>query len=121
MVIIKAKIINSILVVAIIFLCMTLFNLYNERKITKNYKHITLEKFKEQRFRVVDSNKETNSEMKIHISGAVRNPGYYSIIPGTKIKRIIEEVVILRKDAEISSLNLNKKLYKNDKIIIPRK
>ena len=121
MIIIKTKIINSILIVAIIFLSMTLLNVFNERKITKNYKNVTLKKFKETRFKVVDSNKEIKSEIKIHISGAVRNPGFYHIIPGTKLKRIIEEFIILREDAKITSLNLNKKLYKNDKIIVPRK
>jgi len=120
-VIIKSKIINSILVVAIIFLCMTLFNIFNNRKITKNYKDVTLESFKKQRFRVVDSNKNIKSEIKIHIGGAVRNPGFYRIIPGTKLKRIIEELIILREDAKILNLNLDKKIYKNDKIIIPRK
>ncbi|MCF8000332.1 MAG: hypothetical protein K9K76_00535 [Halanaerobiales bacterium] len=121
MILIKEKIINSILIVAIIFLSMTLFNIFKEREITNNYKNVTLQKFKKRRFKVVDSNKEINSEIKIHISGAVRNPGFYHIIPGTKLKRIIEELVILREDAEITNLNLNKKLYKNDKIIVPRK
>jgi hypothetical protein len=100
---------------------MTLFNIFNNKKITENYEDVTLESFKKQRFRVVDSNNNIKSEIKIHISGAVRNPGFYRIIPGTKLKRIIEEVIILRENAKISSLNLNKKLYKNDKIIIPRK
>lgn len=100
---------------------MTSFKVYNERKIVNNYKNVTLEKFKDKRFSIIDSNKKIKSEIKIHISGAVRNPGFYRIIPGARIKRIINEVVILREDAEITNLNLDKKLYKNDKLKIPHK
>ncbi|MFO7815896.1 MAG: hypothetical protein R6V14_09280 [Halanaerobiales bacterium] len=100
---------------------MALFSFFNERKIINEYQNITLERFKDKRFKVVDGKKEIEAEIKIHIGGAVRNPGFYKIIPGIKLKRIIKEVVILRDDADISSLNLDKKIYNDDKIIVPHK
>ncbi|HMA60272.1 MAG TPA: hypothetical protein VKN64_08275 [Halanaerobiales bacterium] len=116
---IKTKIVYSVLTLAVVFLLMTVFEVYEARKIRQNYKAVTLEKFKKEKFRHYSQNSEEEERVKIHISGAVKNPGFYEVEPGIKLKRIINSIIILREDADLAKINLNKKIYKKDQIIIP--
>lgn len=114
--------IYSLFTVVIIFLGMVFFDIYNERMIANNYSTISLKKFKEKEFSYSNGKSTNHTKIaKIHISGAVKNPGFYEIKSGISLKQIVEEIVILRSDANISNLNLNKKIYHEDKLIIPHK
>lgn len=99
---------------------MNVYKIYEERKITQNYKMVTLEKFKHERFQHYSQNKK-KERVKIHISGAVKNPGFYEVEPGIKLKQIINETLILRDDADLSKIDLDKKIHNKDQIIIPHK
>lgn len=116
---IKNKIVYSVLAVALVFLMMVVINIYNERKVVRNYKTISLQKFKEDKFKY--NTKNLNKIIKVHISGAVKNPGFYKVEAGIKLNRIINNVIILRKDADLSQINTNRRIYDKDKIIIPHK
>ncbi len=116
---INKKIVYSVLTVAIVFLIMTAYNIYQERKLIQNYKTVTLKKFKYDEYHSDSMFKKKKERIKIHISGAVKNPGFYEVSPGIKLKTIINEVVNLRDDADLNQLDLNKKVYNKDQIIIP--
>lgn len=115
---INKRIVYSVLTVAIVFLIMTVYNIYQERTLVHDYKTVTLKKFKydEHHDSIFKKKKE---RIKIHISGAVKNPGFYEVSPGIKLKTIINKVINLRDDANLDPLNLNKKVYNKDQIIIP--
>jgi len=116
---INKKIVYSVLTVAIVFLIMTAYNIYQERKLIQNYKTVTLKKFKYDEYHSDSMFKKKKERIKIHISGAVKNPGFYEVSPGIKLKTIINKVVNLRDDADLNQLDLNKKVYNKDQIIIP--
>jgi len=98
---------------------MTVFNIYQERKIAQNYKTVNLKEFKYDNFTGDKNSTSKENRVKIHISGAVKNPGFYIIEPGIKLKTIINKIIILRDDAALSKLNLEQKIYNKDQIIIP--
>jgi len=116
---IKHKIVYSVLIIAVVFLSMTVFNIYQERKIAQNYKTVNLKEFKYDNFTGDKNSTSKENRVKIHISGAVKNPGFYIIEPGIKLKTIINKIIILRDDAALSKLNLEQKIYNKDQIIIP--
>jgi competence protein ComEA len=115
---INKRIVYSVLTVAIVFLIMTVYNIYQERTLVHDYKTVTLKKFKyDEHYDSIFKKKK--ERIKIHISGAVKNPGFYEVSPGIKLKTIINKVINLRDDANLDPLNLNKKVYNKDQIIIP--
>lgn len=116
---INKKIVYSVLTVAIVFLMMTAYNIYQERTLVHDYKTVTLKKFKYDEYHSDSMFKKKKERVKIHISGAVKNPGFYEVSPGIKLKKIINEVVNLRNDADLAQFNLNRKVYNKDQIIIP--
>jgi len=117
---IKHKLVYSVLIVAVVFLSMTVFNIYQESKITQNYKAVKLEEFKYDNFNDNKNSQFKEERVKIHISGALKNPGFYVVEPGIKLKKIIDKIIILRDDADLTKLNLAQKIYNKDQIIIPR-
>ena len=116
---INKKIVYSVLTVAVVFLIMAAYNIYQERTLVQDYKTVTLKKFKYDEYHRDSMFKKKKERVKIHISGAIKNPGFYEVSPGIKLKTIINEVVNLRDDADLDQINLNKKVYNNDQIIIP--
>jgi len=97
---------------------MSIFNYYNQNKISSSYKNISLNKFKED-----NSNKyykaQSNNLIEVSIGGAVKNPGIYEIDKSLSINEILNEYIVLEKSADLTKINLNKKLTLNDRLIIP--
>ena len=100
---INSKIISSILILAIILLLMVLFNYYNQKNISENYKNISLSKFKENEFNNYYDAKDNNM-IEIYIGGAVKNPGTYEIKKSISIDEIIQKYVILENTADLSKI-----------------
>jgi len=121
-VLIKNKIIYSILTVVLLFALMTFVEMYREKKLVSNYEDLTLKQYKKENFKLSsDGKKRTIYRIEIQVGGAVKNPGFHEIISGIKVKRLIDEYIILKNDADLSKVDLEQKLYDNDKIIIPPK
>ena len=97
---------------------MTIFNYYNQNKINSSYKNISLSKFKED-----ESNNyykaQSNNLIKVYIGGSVQNPGFYEIDKSLSINEILNEYIVLKQSADLTKINLNKKLNSNDRLIIP--
>ena len=60
------------------------------------------------------------NEITVQIQGAVQYPGNYIIKKNSKIKELLEKVM-LRVDADLSKINLNKKITKNCAFLIPER
>lgn len=55
----------------------------------------------------------------VHIKGEVKNPGYYELDYGKRVKDAIEKAGGTTKKAELEEINLAAKLRDGDEIIIP--
>lgn len=62
---------------------------------------------------------ETRSIL-VHVAGAVKNPGVYSLKEGERVKDAIEAAGGHMVDADILRLNLAQKLYDEDKLYVPK-
>jgi len=101
---------------------MTVLEIYREKKLVSNYKDLTLKQYKKENFKLSPDDKiRTNYRIEIQVGGAVKNPGFHEIISGIKVKRLLDEYIILKDNADLSKVDLEQKLYNNDKIIIPPK
>lgn len=109
----KAKFI--VIIISIIIVCICLFfGLYYF--FTKNAENISVEKES-----TIQSNIETHNDdqedVYVDIKGAVIKPGIYKI---NKLKRVndVIELAGLKKDADLSVLNLSKKVFDEMVIIV---
>ncbi len=57
----------------------------------------------------------------VHISGAVHNPGVYSLPPGSRIIDLIQVAGGLLPDADADSVNQAAKLFDGQKIVVSRR
>ncbi|MDZ7672076.1 MAG: hypothetical protein U5K53_04450 [Halanaerobiales bacterium] len=99
---------------------MTVFNYYNQKNISENYKNISISKFKENEFNTYYDAKDNNM-IEVYIGGAVKNPGTYQVKKSLSIDEIIQDYVILENAADLSKINKNKKIQHKDRVIIPQK
>ena len=98
---------------------MTIFQYYNQNKINSKYKNISLNKFKENKFNNYYKAKNNNL-IQIYIGGAVKNPGNFNVEKNLTIQEILNRYIILKQSADLTNINLNKKLNPKDKLIIPK-
>jgi hypothetical protein len=59
--------------------------------------------------------------IEVYIGGAVKKPGNYQVKKSLSIDEIIQDYVILENAADLSKININKKIQHKDRIIIPQK
>lgn len=67
-----------------------------------------------------EENFEDKSQIVIHIVGAVKNPGVYTLLEGDRVKDAIEIAGGALIDANLDGLNLAQKLQDEDKLYVPR-
>ncbi|MGM0445094.1 MAG: SLBB domain-containing protein [Bacillota bacterium] len=99
---------------------MTVFNYFNKNNISSNYKNISISKFKESEFNTYYDAKD-NKMIEVYIGGAVKNPGTYKVKKRTSIDKIIKKYINLNNNADLSKININRKLQHKDRLIIPNK
>lgn len=63
--------------------------------------------------------KKEKGKIVVYFSGAVNMPGIYSIKEGLRLKEILNIIGGIKKDADISKINLAKEIYDQEKIVIP--
>ncbi len=69
----------------------------------------------------IKNTQEENIIVGVHVKGAVKNPGYYELSYGTRIKDAIESAGGANKEADIEKINLAQKLRDGEEIIVPYK
>jgi len=67
---------------------------------------------------LVENEKKETSLIEIRVTGAVRNPGVYTVQPGACLRKILKTAKI-KKEANLEELHLNKPLIKSEAIEIP--
>ena len=67
-----------------------------------------------------EENSEEPSEIMVHISGQVYNPGLVILEAGSRLIDAVELAGGLKKDADLDKINLAKKLSDEEKIYIPK-
>ncbi|HHY77955.1 MAG TPA: competence protein ComE [Clostridiales bacterium] len=67
-----------------------------------------------------ESKIEKTSVIGVHISGAVKTPGFIWIKEGTRLGEALEYVGGTLIDADLDAVNLSKKLKDEEKVYIPR-
>lgn len=68
----------------------------------------------------IESGEVEESELYVHISGAVKNPGLYKMKPNSRIADAIEVAGGSIEDANLDAINLAAKLSDEDKIYVPK-
>lgn len=69
-----------------------------------------------------NNKKETvNMTVAVHMKGEVKNPGYYELSYGNRIKDAIEKAGGATKNADLNNLNLAAKLRDGEEIVVPAK
>ena len=63
----------------------------------------------------------TSGPLQIHVAGAVRNPGLYSLEPGSRTAKAIEMAGGLTQDANSDAVNLAMVLRDGQQVYIPRR
>lgn len=67
-----------------------------------------------------ESTVEESVNIGVHISGAVRTPGFIWIKEGTRLGEALEYVGGALVDADLNAVNLSKKLMDEEKVYIPK-
>lgn len=78
-----------------------------------NYKAATI---KESKHMIKENKKETKKKIKVDVKGAVNLPGVYELDSDSRVIDAINSAGGLREDADISLINLSKKI--NDEMVI---
>lgn len=65
--------------------------------------------------------KSINQKIAVYITGEVKNPGVYYLEEGSRLESIIDIAGGITNLADISKLNLSKKLQDADKVLVPKK
>lgn len=60
-----------------------------------------------------------NSEVVVHVAGAVRNPGVYSLAPDARVVDALEAAGGPTDDADLTALNQAKRLHDGEQVIVP--
>ncbi|MBC7087133.1 MAG: helix-hairpin-helix domain-containing protein [Tissierellales bacterium] len=66
------------------------------------------------------NNEEIPSEIIVHISGQVYQPGIYRLFSGDRVIDVVNLAGGLTKDADLDKINLARKISDEDKIYIPK-
>ena len=66
-------------------------------------------------------NLEVKKDIKVDISGAIKNPGVYTLLEDDRLEKLIKKSGGLKKDANRDNINLARKLKDGIKIYIPYK
>lgn len=69
-------------------------------------------------FLYFDNNNQIENKIKVEIKGAVKTEGVYEITDDTTVEDLVKKSGGLRNDADISVVNLSKKLKDEDVVII---
>ena len=111
---------EKILFCIIIILCMALLGtIYNNSH--KSSEIIIDDGNKNEETAINDgSNIEETSVIGVHISGAVKTPGFIWIKEGTRLGEALEYVGGTLVDADLDAVNLSKKLTDEEKVYIPK-
>ncbi len=72
------------------------------------------------RFEIIEFSDPTTKMIEVEVLGEVKNPGIYQVKNQSKLRDLLEKVVIL-DNAELLSINGNISLHDQDLIIIPPK
>lgn len=116
---------DKILIIVLISFA-TIFGFLNKNNDNSNdiLLETELESKNEENNNIYDTNYETKfenvSEIKIHISGCIKNPGVYSLKLGSRIDDAVNIAGGFCEDVDISSINLSKKLSDEMKIHVYR-
>lgn len=70
---------------------------------------------------VAEQSQKDESEIVVHVCGAVKNPGVYHISRGSRVYEAIERAGGLKKDADASGINQAELLEDESQIYIPTK
>lgn len=72
---------------------------------------------------VIDAEKQEGRQpaklLAVHVTGAVREPGVYSLAEGSRVNDAVEKAVPLQ-DADTNSLNLARRIVDGERIYVPR-
>lgn len=112
----REKIMIGIIISLIILFLGIYFKFEDRNEINDN---IIVEDFEEENL-IEYNNSVTNSDIIVHISGAVKNPGIVILKEGDRLYQGIEKSGGLTEDADEEKINLSKKLEDEEKIHIPR-
>lgn len=67
-----------------------------------------------------DRNEEVRQQIFVHVTGAVKSPGVYTLFEGQRVYEVLDLAEPL-DDADVDLLNLAGVLYDQDKIYVPKK
>ncbi len=67
-----------------------------------------------------DRNEEVRKQIFVHVTGAVKSPGVYTLFEGQRVYEVLDLAEPL-DDADVDLLNLAGVLYDQDKIYVPKK
>jgi len=111
-----------IIILVILVLVISLFNFINKKffNTDKYNDEVLLEEFiDEEKIDEVEKQDEP-SEIYVHISGQVYNPGIVKLEFGARVIDAVNLAGGLKKDADLDKINLAKKLVDEEKIYIPK-
>ena len=77
-------------------------------------------KLQDEALPVMSDSVQTKKEIMVYITGAVKNPGVYSLLEGQRLMDAIEKAGGFLSDADLLSVNLAKRLNDEDAYYIPR-
>ena len=63
---------------------------------------------------------EAALDLRVHMKGAVRNPGVYSLNDGDRLEQAVEAAGGLTDDADLMAINLAQRVRDEDEWLIPR-
>lgn len=69
---------------------------------------------------IIEDENNLNSDIMVHISGQVNNPGLVELKLGNRVKDAVELAGGLKDKADLDRINLAKKLIDEEKIYIPK-
>lgn len=114
----KEQIILVFLVVIVV--SISLFNFLNKEKPELLDDETLVEDYINGLNELDEENSEEPSEIMVHISGQVYNPGLVILEAGSRLIDAVELAGGLKKDADLDKINLAKKLSDEEKIYIPK-
>ena len=62
-----------------------------------------------------------DNKIAVYITGEIKNPGVYYLNPNSRLESVIDIAGGITQIADISKINLSKKLVDSDKVVIPKK
>lgn len=104
----------------VIVVSISLFNFLNKEKPELLDDETLVEDYINGLNELDEENSEEPSEIMVHISGQVYNPGLVILEAGSRLIDAVELAGGLKKDADLDKINLAKKLSDEEKIYIPK-